>query len=81
MITKVITLLVLALTAYRLSYSSILSIFLKNLLHPLYEQARKLPFDLAKRKELFQIMIDMSAEQPTPRGVRAIGELKRRKDG
>lgn len=66
---------------FELQFHTPKSFEIKNLIHPIYEEARLLPLSSAKRKELYQLMIDMSAEQPTPRGVRAIGELKRRKDG
>lgn len=67
-------------TPFELQFHTPKSFEIKNLIHPIYEEARLPPLDSAKRKELYQIMIDMSAEQPTPRGVRVIGELKRRTD-
>ena len=66
---------------FKLQFHTPASFEVKNLIHTLYQDARKLPFDSARRKELYQTMIDMSAEQSTPRGVQAIGELKRRTDG
>jgi hypothetical protein len=66
---------------FELQFHTQASFEVKNSNHTIYQEARKFPFDSARRKELFLIMIDTSAEEPTSRGVRAIGELKRRKDG